>query len=98
MADLFKSGQWLAACDRCGWTYYAKDIKKEYHTELMVCSKCWDPQHPQELIRPVQESTPAWFRPESELNISPQEYFDFGYFEVFDASHAPAEYINRLGI
>jgi hypothetical protein len=56
-------GDWNAVCDRCGLTRKAKELRKEWDG-LMVCEKCWEPRHPQELVRPVADpKPPPWTRP-----------------------------------
>lgn len=45
-----KLGDWLYACQRCGVTRYASEIRKEW-TGLRVCSRCWEPRHPQDFVR-----------------------------------------------
>ena len=50
-------GNWKYDCQRCGFTYYppADEIKKEW-TNLRVCRTCWEPKHPQLMIK-VREET-----------------------------------------
>jgi hypothetical protein len=45
-----RPGDWLYACQRCGFTKYASEVKLEW-TGLRVCSDCWEPRHPQEFVR-----------------------------------------------
>jgi hypothetical protein len=47
-------GEPLAACDRCGFPMHLSELKKEW-TNYMVCNKCWDPRHPQEFIRAIED-------------------------------------------
>lgn len=58
-------GDWNAICDRCGFKYKASALKEEW-TGWMVCDKCWEPRHPQDLIRgiPDDPSVP-WSRPDT---------------------------------
>lgn len=49
----------LAICDRCGFEYRHGQLRKEW-TGLMVChgagtNDCWEPRHPQELVRGVRD-------------------------------------------
>lgn len=30
-------------CDRCGWRYLLKHLRREKHTKLKVCPPCWEP-------------------------------------------------------
>ena len=41
---------WKFACHRCGFWYPSTEIKKEW-TGLLVCKACWEPRHPQTLIK-----------------------------------------------
>ena len=60
----FVLGDSKGNCDRCGFDYKHSQLRKEW-TGAMVCSKCWDPRHPQDLIQPraernnVQDARPA---------------------------------------
>lgn len=57
---------WRALCDRCGFDYYNYELRKEW-TGFMVCDKCWEPRHPQDMIRAPKESEPLpWTRPDND--------------------------------
>ena len=59
----FRSGLWLAQCDRCGFDFWSNQLRKEW-TGLRVCKKCWEPRHPQDYVRGVPDrQAPAWTRP-----------------------------------
>ena len=52
MANRFATGKLaLGICDRCGLTYYLKELRKEIVkgkiNNLRVCPSCFDPDHPQ---------------------------------------------------
>ena len=52
MANRFATGKLaLGICDRCGLTYYLKELRKEIVkgkiNNLKVCPDCFDPDHPQ---------------------------------------------------
>lgn len=52
MGNRFASGKnSIAECDRCGQrfklTALKKEVKKTKTYNLLVCSVCWDPDHPQ---------------------------------------------------
>ena len=49
-----KPGDWLYSCQRCGFTKYGSEIRQEW-TGLRVCSKCWEPRHPQEFVRGLKD-------------------------------------------
>jgi hypothetical protein len=50
----WREGDWLYNCQRCGFTIYGSEAKREW-TGLNVCSKCWEPRHPQEFVRGVRD-------------------------------------------
>lgn len=54
-ADQFQPGTYNAICDRCGFKWKMCDLKKEW-TGLMVCRFCYDPRHPQDLVRAKPET------------------------------------------
>ena len=52
MANRFSSGKHsIAICDRCGGQFKLTELRKEVLKtrtyNLLVCSECWDPDHPQ---------------------------------------------------
>ena len=52
MANRFATGKIaLGICDRCGFQYYLKELRKEtikgVINNLKVCPECFDPDHPQ---------------------------------------------------
>jgi len=52
MGNRFASGKnSIAECDRCGQRFKLKALRREViktkNYELLVCSECWDPDHPQ---------------------------------------------------
>ena len=58
------TGERDATCDRCGFVYKHFELKDEW-TGLKVCDKCWEPRHPQDMLRvPNPEKSPPWTRPE----------------------------------
>jgi hypothetical protein len=66
MQNYYVPGDWNADCDRCGLKHKASMLKKEW-TGLMVCNCCWEPRHPQTLIKVDPEViTTPWARPEPE--------------------------------
>lgn len=59
-------GKWNVVCDRCGLQYKNTELRDEW-TGLKVCSPCWEPRHPQTLLRPpAEDSAIPWSRPEPE--------------------------------
>ena len=52
MGNRFASGKnSIAECDRCGQRFKLKVLRKEIiktkNYNLLVCTECWDPDHPQ---------------------------------------------------
>jgi hypothetical protein len=52
MSNRFSSGKnSIAECDRCGFQFKLKELKKEVIKtktyDLKVCPQCWDPDQPQ---------------------------------------------------
>lgn len=69
--DYFAPGQWNFTCDQCGFTWKSKDGRKEWDN-LMVCPRCLDPRHPQELVRPIVDPKPIpWSRPFEDEFVDP---------------------------
>ena len=57
-------GDWNAICDVCGLKYKATELRERWDG-LRTCFSCWEPRHPQELIRPVPDQQPLpWTRPD----------------------------------
>ncbi len=55
MGNRFASAKYsIAMCDRCGQKFKLKTLRKEIIKtkvfDLLVCSECWDPDHPQLLL------------------------------------------------
>jgi hypothetical protein len=49
-ADYYKHGDRNAICDRCGFKYKLSSLRKTWDG-LLVCSKDWESEHPQNRIR-----------------------------------------------
>jgi hypothetical protein len=67
-ADYFRNGDWNAICDQCSRKFKASQLVRDGQTRgaLRVCLTCYDPLHPQELMRPVADPKPIpWSRPDS---------------------------------
>ena len=50
LSNQYKPGDHLVTCDRCGFTIYASEAKKEWNG-LIVCPADYDPRHPQDHVR-----------------------------------------------
>lgn len=75
--DNYVPGQWNAICDRCGFKFKARQLRKEW-TGLMVCdgkgtNECWEPRHPQETRPTRRDQSPLpWTRPDADgTDVSP---------------------------
>lgn len=67
--DYLKRGGQNVICDRCGFKFKSEELKKEWQG-FMVCEICFEPRHPQDLIRSVPEQTKRpYYRPEEEPNF-----------------------------
>ena len=67
MGNRFASGKIaIAECDRCGFRFKLKDLKKlvvktkTFNT--LVCTSCWDPDHPQLQLGMYPVSDPQGLR------------------------------------
>lgn len=94
MTTHYRSGEWAAQCDRCGFDFYASELRLEW-TGLRVCSKCFDYRHPQEFVRGLTDrARPPWTQPESpDVFLEPNQVsyssgFDDGFDEGFGGSAA----------
>jgi hypothetical protein len=52
MGNKFSSAKYsICECDRCGFRYKLKDLKelviKTKNVNILVCSSCWEKDHPQ---------------------------------------------------
>ncbi len=74
-ADYFKMGDNNCICDRCGFKYKASELKQTWDG-LYVCEKDWEPRHPQDFVRGVEDiQEPLLSRSES-----PDSFVSVGIF------------------
>ena len=87
-SDFFEQGQWNARCDQCYRKLKAGGLLRQWDG-LMVCSRCWDPRHPQELVQPIRDpEPPPWTRPDPPpIFTNPS-----GYFSSRSLNGAPFNY------
>lgn len=64
-------GEWKYDCQRCGWTFPSGEIKTEW-TGLHVCKNCWEPKHPQLMIKIREETAKPSF-----VNKDPIDNYTF---------------------
>ena len=68
-SDYLLQGSNNVICDRCGFKYKRKDLRKEW-TGLWVCdgghtNGCFESRHPQDFVRGRRDQqNPPWVRPE----------------------------------
>lgn len=68
-----RSGDWLYVCQRCGRTKYASQIRPEW-TGLRVCGTCWEPRHPQDLVRAKKDDiVPPFSNTPYDIDLEPNE-------------------------
>lgn len=61
--DYYASGDWNAVCYECGRKFKASQLKRHWQG-YYVCAKHWEPRHPQDFVRGVQDvQTPPWTQP-----------------------------------
>lgn len=70
--DEFILGDSNAICDVCGWKYKQSQLRKRWDG-AMVCSKDWEPRHPQDNIK---------IRPERNNVIEPRMEPEIRYLAV----------------
>lgn len=62
--NTYVPGDWNATCDRCGRKFKASQLSRTWDN-LMVCSRDWEPRHPQDFVRGVPDTeAPPWTRPQ----------------------------------
>jgi hypothetical protein len=76
-ADYYKSGDYNAICDRCGFKYKFSKLKKTWDG-LYCCSKCWEIRNPQDFVKGVldNQSVPVT-RPESTDEFVDVTFIDY---------------------
>ena len=88
MANKFTAGKHaIANCDRCGFQYKLKELKKltirTTNTEIKVCKECWEPDHPQNMqgMYPVEDPQ-AVRDPRPDTNLAIQRDYQYGWNPV----------------
>lgn len=62
-ADYLQLGDWNAACYFCGRKRKASEMRK-YWSGFWVCPEHWEPRHPQDFVRGVQDNQSVpWVQP-----------------------------------
>lgn len=93
----FKSGDWNAICDVCGYKRKASQVVQRWDG-LMVCSPvvkqgCWELRHPQDFIKPIpdQQALP-WTRPEGTDIFVDQTFLDSVFACSVEGQYSQAGY------
>lgn len=67
MQNWYKHGSWNALCDICSRKRKAEDLRKNWKGLFACADTCWEPRHPQDFIRGVEEkAAPDFIRDEPE--------------------------------
>lgn len=62
-------GEWNVICPLCGFQFKASQMKTRWDGQR-VCAKDWDPYHPQDLVRAVEDNPAVpWSYPEQAFNF-----------------------------
>ena len=74
----YKSGDWLAICDVCGFKYKASELKDRWDG-LKVCEADWEMRHVADFIKaPKGEQPLPWTRPAPTNQFKDITYADTG--------------------
>ena len=64
MGHKWKSGQYNAICDVCGWRFKSGDLRDRWDG-MKTCKWDWEERHPMDYYNPKGETSfPLWTRPE----------------------------------
>lgn len=66
-ADFYKSGDWNAICDYCGFKYKFSKLKPTWDG-FYICSGCFEVRQPQDFVRGVLDNQSV---PESRPDSTP---------------------------
>lgn len=73
-------GNHWVACDRCGIAVRSKDAMKTWD-DLVVCPNDWEPRHPQDFVRGVEDVTAA----QGLVNSEPSDLFASSGYQTPDS-------------
>ncbi len=69
---VYKPGQHLAVCDRCGRTRYSGDMLQTWDRLLVCKDTCYENRHPQDFYRTFPDTArvnPSESRPQGEIQF-----------------------------
>ena len=92
----YRPGDWKAACARCGGTFLASELRKEWKN-FYTCNRCWEPRHPQDFVKAVPDKPAAPFvQPEMWEPMDPDLFFCSvtGYMPQADFGEADCMVVN----
>lgn len=88
----WKSGDWNAICDVCGFKFKASELKERWDG-LKVCDMDWEQRHPQDMIRAIPDEQPLpWTRPEGpDVSVGPDynDEYEAASCTAFGSSAVP---------
>lgn len=71
MPNEYAHRQWNVICDRCGFKFKARQLRREWNG-LRTCSgsstnNCFEERHPQDFVKGRKDQkSPPWVRPEAD--------------------------------
>lgn len=67
---MYKPGDWLVKCDKCGRKRYASDCRYDWKNLFVCLDTCWEPRHPQDYVTsvPDDQSVPV-ARPDTKASM-----------------------------
>jgi hypothetical protein len=102
MKSYYKPDVWNVICDVCGFQFKSDELTKRWDG-LMVDKDCWEPRHPQDLLKakPDDQSVP-WSAPFIEgVNVGPSYplYIDEEYFaDLYFGGVSSQLYLDGAGV
>lgn len=108
MGNRFSSGKYsIAECDRCGFRYKLKELKKlvikTKQVNIKVCNSCWEMDHPQLQLGMYPVDDPQAVRePRPDLSYTQSGLLSDGYVgegsRIFQWGWGPVGLNNPLGL
>ena len=76
-----KASKALGICDRCGFRYFLKELRKEWNG-LKTCPECYEPKHPQLEPRTNKVDPQAVREPRPDISVSPTTFTVYTNFDL----------------
>ena len=81
LKDYYVDGDWDAVCYECGRKRKASYLKRHWQG-YYVCPEHWEPRHPQDFVRGIQEHlAPPWVQPWGDAYQAQYVYIDSNYVD-----------------